>query len=79
MSHLVPSQGGWQPDKERSIGQDDSSWGGESNLGVGVDAPYFLRKKQARSLWRPDFSPNLGRKSVNCGLRVLETPFFLVY
>ena len=79
MSHLVPSQGGCQPDKERSIGQDDSSWGGESNLGLGVDAPYFLRKKQARSRWRPDFSPNLGRKSVNCGLRVLETPFFLVY
>lgn len=63
MSHLVPSQGGWQPDKERSIGQEHSSWGGESNLGVCAEAPYFLRKKQVRSLWRPDFSPNLGRKS----------------
>ncbi len=63
MSHLVPSQGGCQPGKERSIGQDDSSRGSGSNLGVCAGAPYFLRKKQVRWLWRPDFSPNMGRQS----------------
>ena len=63
MSHLVSSQGGWQPEKERSIGQDDSSWVGESTRVIGRTHPNFLRKKQVRWLRRPDFSPNLGSKS----------------